>query len=209
MQDFRKEDGISTRRQAPIVWEYEGKTDFSSGTGAYGSEKALGLLSALIVPCFVLYLIWSKSVEWNTAQTVVALVLAFDISGGLVSNALNSCKRFYHTPAKKHEGKLGFVLKQPVIFSVFHIHPIVVGLMFGGWNWTFGIAWYVLFLTSVALVLMVPLYMKRPVSMLLIMLSVLVNLYAVPPVDGFEWLMPLLFIKIVYGHLVREEPYRK
>ncbi|MBN2983948.1 hypothetical protein [Cohnella algarum] len=192
-----------------IEWEYDGKTDFSSGTGAYPSEKALGLLSAAVIPCFLLYLAHSGAVEWNALQLAVALLLAFDVGGGLVSNALNSCKRFYHTPPKKKEGKLGFVLKHPVLFSVFHVHPVVAGLLFGERDWTFGLLWYGLFLASVAAVLRTPLYLQRPVSMLLIMLSFLVNGYLIEPIAGFEWLMPLLFIKIVYGHLVREEPYRK
>ena len=40
------------------------------------------------------------------------------------------------------------------------------------------------------------------------MLAILVNLYVVRPVVGFEWLVPALFLKLIYGPLVREEPYR-
>ena len=34
------------------------------------------------------------------------------------------------------------------------------------------------------------------------------NYYLIEPVSGFEWLIPVLYLKIVYGRLVREEPYR-
>lgn len=197
------------KKQIRIEWEYDGKTDYSSGTGAYATEKALGLASAFVIPGFLLYLLYSHSVDWNGAQIALAFVLAFDVSGGLVSNALNSCKRFYHTPAKREEGWLGRMLKHPVLFSALHLHPIVVGWLYDGGIWSYGIRWYGLFLASAAIVLMVPLYLQRPVSMLMVMLAVLVNFYAIEPVTGFEWLMPLLFIKIVYGHLVREEPYRR
>jgi hypothetical protein len=44
--------------------------------------------------------------------------------------------------------------------------------------------------------------------MLLIFLSILINFYLVEAIPGFEWLIPALFLKILYGHLVREEPYR-
>lgn len=44
--------------------------------------------------------------------------------------------------------------------------------------------------------------------MLLILTAIMVNFYMVAPVHGFEWLIPLLYLKIVYGHLVPEEPYR-
>lgn len=200
---------MKLKKHAHIQWEYEGKNDFSSGTGAYRSERALGLSSAFLLPCLILYFVWSGRVDWSLLQIVAALVLAFDIGGGLVSNALNSCKRFYHTPPKPSEGKLGKLLKQPVLFSILHIHPIVVWLLYGDRNWTFGLMWYAIFLASVLIVVSTPLYMQRPVSMLLIMLSFLINLYLIVPIAGFEWLMPLLYIKIVYGHLVREEPYRK
>ncbi|MFS0723072.1 hypothetical protein [Paenibacillus sp. 1P07SE] len=192
-----------------IDWSYEGKTDFSAGTGAYDSERWLSLLSALIIPAFVAVMIGRGDVSWSIAQIIVALVLAADISGGLVSNALNSCKRFYHTPPKPHEGKTGRVLKHPVWFSILHLHPVVVGLWHGGGDWIYGLSWYIIYLLSVALVLMTPLYLQRPVAMLLIMVAFLINGYVVDAVPGFEWLMPLLFIKIVYGHLVREEPYRR
>jgi hypothetical protein len=42
----------------------------------------------------------------------------------------------------------------------------------------------------------------------LIMTAILVNQYIFHSVIGFEWLIPALFLKIVYGHIVREEPYR-
>ena len=53
-----------------------------------------------------------------------------------------------------------------------------------------------------------PLYLQRPAAMGIIMLAILMNYYIAPPVAGFEWFIPALFLKIVYGHIVREEPYR-
>ena len=44
--------------------------------------------------------------------------------------------------------------------------------------------------------------------MTLIALAVILNLYIVPLSLAWAWLMPLLFLKIVYGHSVQEEPYR-
>ena len=41
-----------------------------------------------------------------------------------------------------------------------------------------------------------------------IMLAILFNYYVIPPITGFEWFIPALFLKIVYGHIVQEEPYR-
>ncbi|HZG87856.1 hypothetical protein [Paenibacillus sp.] len=197
------------RTKANVEWEYEGKPDFSSGTGATRAERTLALVGAFAAAAAVLAAAWSREANWNAAQLAVAAALAFDVGGGLVSNALNSCKRFYHTPAKPEEGRLGVVLKSPALFSAAHVHPIAAALVFEPDRWaSYGLAWYALLMLAVFIVLRTPLYLRRPVSFLAIMLAAFANFYAIPGVTGMEWLVPLLFVKIVYGHLVREEPYR-
>ncbi|HZG74250.1 MAG TPA: hypothetical protein VEZ72_00205, partial [Paenibacillus sp.] len=96
-------------KRTVVDWTYEGKPDFSSGTGATRAERTLALGSAAIVPGVVLALWATGDYEWGLLQLAAALALAFDVGGGLISNALNSCKRFYHTPPKPSEGKLGAV----------------------------------------------------------------------------------------------------
>ena len=197
------------KEQATVDWSYEGKPDYSSGTGATRAERTLALGSAFIVPAVVLTLSLTRDYGWSMPQLAVALALAFDVGGGLVSNALNSCKRFYHTPPKPSEGKLGAALKHPVRFASAHVHPILVALLFEAERWaSYGLLWYALLMLSVVVVLRTPLYLRRPVSFLAIMLAVVASVSFIDPVAGFEWLVPLLFMKIVYGHLVREEPYR-
>ena len=53
-----------------------------------------------------------------------------------------------------------------------------------------------------------PLYLQRPISMLIIVTALLINGYFISSPTGFNWLIPILFLKIVYGHTVKEEPYR-
>ena len=100
-------------------------------------------------------------------------------------------------------------MKNHLIFVAFHIYPILVGLLYEGASglW-YGAFWYVFLLVSSIVVLRVPLYLRRPVAMLIIFVTLLANGYVIEPVAGFEWLAPALFLKIIYGHLVREEPYR-
>jgi tellurite resistance protein TehA-like permease len=76
-------------------------------------------------------------------------------------------------------------------------------------NWGYGLFWYALMIVSTIAILRLPLYIRRPAAMGVIMLAILVNYYFLPPVVGFEWFIPALFLKIVYGHIVREEPYRE
>lgn len=192
-----------------INWKYEGKPDFVNGTGAYFEEKLLAYGASLIIPAFLMSFVATGQVDWNPWQIAIAILLAFDVGGGVISNTLNSGKRLYHSPVKAEEGRLGKVLKNKWLFSFLHLHPIVVYALFDDHKLSLGILWYTLFLASTAIVMSTPLYLKRPVSMLLMLLGILVNFYLIAPVPGFEWLMPLLFLKIIYGHLVKEEPYRK
>jgi hypothetical protein len=68
--------------------------------------------------------------------------------------------------------------------------------------------WYGFLVVSAWMVLRLPLYLHRPTSMLVILFAIIMNYYFITPVPGFEWFIPALFIKIIYGHIVREEPYR-
>jgi hypothetical protein len=76
-------------------------------------------------------------------------------------------------------------------------------------NWGYGAFWYLALVLSTVLVLFTPLYLQRPLAMGLIMTAILLNFYFIQPVVGFEWFVPALFLKIIYGHVVREEPYRR
>ena len=192
-----------------IRWEYEGKTDIINGTGAYFEEKFLGYFGSAVIPVILAIQIMTGRVEWSLLQIIVAMYLALDIGGGLVSNALNSCKRFYDSPYKPEEGRTAKYMKKVPFFIGLHIHPLVVGLYFNNLDWFYALAWYSIFIICVIVVYKTPLYLKRPVGNTLTMLAILLNLYIITPVLGFEWFIPLLFIKIVSGHLVREEPYDK
>ncbi|MEJ2487851.1 MAG: hypothetical protein P8Y68_19210 [Anaerolineales bacterium] len=137
----------------------------------------------------------------------MAGVIAADIFGGVVANALCTCKRFYHVPLKENEVGLTRRLKNPYFFSALHVYPLLVALLFPPGDWLYGVVWYAALLTSTVIALQVPLYLQPPMAFLLITLAITTNFYLIEPVPGFKWLGPLLFLKIVYGHLVREEPY--
>lgn len=192
-----------------INWEYSGKKDFVNGTGAYFEEKILGYLGSLIIPIILLVLNLNGVLQWDYYQIIVAGLLAFDLGGGMISNSLNSGKRFYHTEAKETEGKAGKFLKNHLLFGLIHVHPFIIGLMFNNMDWIYGLQWYLIFIGSVLIVHKIPLYLKRPVSMLMVLIAILINNFFILPIEGFGWFIPVLFLKIVYGHMVREEPYRK
>ena len=191
-----------------IEWKYSGKPDGFFGTGATRAEQNLvwffGILSTALLGWY-----WRSCVmDWSWWQYVIALLLALDVLGGVVANSLNSCKRFYHSPIQPEETGFTALAKNHFIFTALHIHPILIGWLFGDMNLTYGAIWYFVLVTFAGNIMRMPLYLRRPTAMGIIMLAILANYYFIPPVAGFEWFIPALFLKIAYGHSVQEEPYR-
>ncbi|NOZ72003.1 MAG: hypothetical protein GXP38_08820 [Chloroflexi bacterium] len=191
-----------------INWVYSGKTDFLLGTGATRAEQLLAWVTSLAGVVLYIYFYLEDALSWTWWQYLLAAIIAFDVVGGVVANSLNSCKRFYHTPPKSEEPPYTAVFKNHLVFSALHVHPLVIALVYGNGDYFNGVFWYVTLLIATLVILKAPLYLQRPLSFFAIIMSLLLNLYVVAPIRGFEWFVPALFMKIVYGHLVREEPYR-
>lgn len=190
-----------------IDWNYSGKPDALMGTGATRAEKMIAYLGGLLVPLFLILLGVKGAVHWTWWQWLIALAIGADISAGAVANALNSCKRFYHSPIQPGEERYRLV-KNPILFSAIHIYPLILWLAFDRPNWLFGLAWYTLLIFATWAVEQFPLYLRRPAAVGMVVLVILVNAYLLQPIPGFEWMAPLLFLKIILGHTVKEEPYR-
>ena len=191
-----------------IDWNYSGKPNGFFGTGATMAEQILVWVFGLLGTGILGWAAWSRSMSWTWWQYIIAALLALDVMGGVVANSLNSCKRFYHAPIQLTETGFTGLAKNHLMFTALHIHPLIIGLVFGNPNWIYGLFWYVSLVLSAMLVLQFPLYLHRPVALGIIMIAILLNIYIFQPVTGFEWFIPALFLKIIYGHIVREEPYR-
>jgi hypothetical protein len=196
------------KRTVIIDWQYSGKTDATTGTGAEQSERFLAYGFGFVLPLFYAYLYSSGKLDWEWWQYILAAIIGMDLGAGVVANALNSCKRFYHTPLKVDEPRYVGYLKQPLLFTSLHIYPLILAAVYPDGTWLYGIFWYALLVLSAWLVVKSPLYLSRPVAYGILLLAILTNYYLIQPPLGFEWLVPVLFIKIILAHLVREEPYR-
>ena len=192
-----------------IDWEYSGKPDGFLGTGATGAEKLIALGSAaLLTAAIVVALKLNGFTEATEGWRLFVLIFfAFDVAGGVTANMLNSCKRFYHAPVQPNERGLMAFVKHPLRFAMLHIHPIAVTLVFGGAILD-GIIWYALLLAGTALTLATPLYLRRAMGATVVISALIASLYFFPLAPGMEWFIPCLFVKIILGHAVREEPYR-
>jgi hypothetical protein len=61
---------------------------------------------------------------------------------------------------------------------------------------------------SVLIIARMPLYLRRPVALILVMLIVTLEHFFFSPTPAFEWFVLVFFLKLVAGHMVREERYR-
>lgn len=196
------------RRAPHIDWSYSGMPDPIAGTGAGFAEHALLWTAGLAAAGFMIFLAHNGYVAWSWFLTAIAAVVAFDLVGGAVAFNLNSAKRFYH--GAPQDGERGFVrwMKGSVWVPATHIHPLLVYLLFRPDDYLTGAAIYLGCAASVAAVRLAPLHLARPLAILLVLASIFVAAYGPPAVPGFEWLLPVLFLKLVLGFGVREEPYR-
>ena len=190
-----------------IEWTYTGATDPLVGSGATSAERLMGYGGAGLVTALLVWVAYTTGAPIHSAwQWAVFVFFAYDIGGGAVANMLNSCKRFYHTRAKPGEGAFIRAAKNVRVFTVIHVHPIVAAALLGG-SVANAVAWYVLLQFAVWLVLVAPLYLRRPLATLLTVLAIIAAASLLPLGTGLEWFIPCLFIKMVMGHAVQEEPY--
>ncbi len=189
-----------------IDWNYSGKPDGFFGTGATRTEQFIVWAFGLAGTGIVIWQAWTRSLPWAWWQYIIAGILALDVLGGVTANSLNSCKRFYHSSVKSEETGFTALAKNHTLFTLMHVHPLLIGLLFTSWQ--YGLIWYPALIVSSLIVLGAPIYLQRPLAMGIIMTAILANFYLIQPISGFEWFVPALYLKIVYGHIVREEPYR-
>lgn len=195
-------------KSSNIIWSYTGKPDSVAGTEAASIEKLLAWTGGLIGVGITLFFYWKNEFNWTNWQYIVVAIIAYDTVGGAIANSLNSCKRFYHSSLQIFEPGYVKLAKNHLLFALIHVHTLLISLIFATAGLFYGIFWYLLLQASVLTVTKTPLYLQRPVSILIIVTALLINSYVVISPIGFEWLVPILFIKIVYGHTVKEEPYR-
>lgn len=57
-------------------------------------------------------------------------------------------------------------------------------------------------------ILLMPLYLQRPVALACYSLSILLCLYVFSAAEGMEWFLHLFYLKLLVSHILKEEPYR-
>lgn len=207
MNNDTKSKEIGSTNAFKVDWAYEGRPNLMVGVGATLAEKLFMYAGSLLLVSWFVADLSSEHIAWPVWQWVVAVAVCADIGGGVVANSLNSCKRFYHSPIGAGDGVVTRILKRPMLFTAFHVHTIIVSWIWDPKILMVGIGWYAALLAATFVTLKVPVYLQRPTGILFATVAIVATT-RLPAVAQFEWLPGLIFIKLVVGHAVREEPYR-
>lgn len=171
------------------------------GPGTTRAELTLEWIVSLAGGLGMLAYALLQPLGWNGWQTAVAVLLAFDLAGGVATNATSSAKRWYHRPEQGFRQHFTFV-------AVHGVHLILVGWLFLAGDWAWALSWFAFLMAASALILAVPLYLQRPLAFSLFGSGLLLWLYLDAPIPGLEWFIPVFLLKLLVSHLLREEPYR-
>jgi hypothetical protein len=167
-----------------------GMVDKFIGPGATRAELALQtflpVVAAIAAPLYASYLVEG----WSLIQYVVCFLLAFDIAGGVITNATSNAKRWYHRAGQNFKQHFAFV-------SVHLFHLFVVSWLYlafdAGWLL---IAGGYLFVAAIV-ILLVPQYLQRPIALVTYVCALLVSMYLLQQPVGLEWFLPLFYLKLL------------
>ncbi|MGZ2259643.1 hypothetical protein [Roseobacter sp. A03A-229] len=158
-------------------------------------ENALLFGSTLVGAALVALHLIALGVSWPLV--LLGALIGADVIGGAVCNITETTKRWYHRPEQRPLDQLGFI-------ALHVLHIVVVAWAFRGEGfdaiYAFAIgAWL---LVSAIAVLCAPATLRSPLATTLFAIALGLSLYALGPTPGFEWFVPLLFVKLLIGHTV-------
>lgn len=177
-----------------------GMWDRVIGPGATTSESALTVVWMLACTVAAVGYALVANLGWSFVQLAVVALLTLDVAGGISDNASNSAKRWFHRP--------GHGTRQHLLFVFAHVHPFALALLFPAFGWGAATTLYAYLIVAAMTVVLVPLYLKRPVAFVLYCGALLIGLYAFNFPAGLEWFVPFFFMKLLLAHLLPEKAYR-
>ncbi|MET8830622.1 hypothetical protein ABZX40_34865 [Streptomyces sp. NPDC004610] len=202
-------------RAEPVVdWEIPptppglaGRLERFLGPGKSRAESAVEIGGGLLCAALLVAGLWSPAASatresWSAVQLTVVLVAGLDLIGGILTNATNAAKRWYHRRAPgARRARLLFVTAH-----LLHLAVLGTVVLEGDIGWTLGNAG--LLLAGAAAVEYAPAGLARPVAVGVWTAVVLVNLFWLTVPLALVWFAPLFHLKLLVCHLVPEAPLR-
>ncbi len=172
--------------------------DMFVGPGATSTEEWVQLIGGLVVAVLASVRFFVLMPSASLMPSIVVVLLAPDLGGGIVTNATAAAKRWYHRAEQTRFQHLRFVAVHGVHLALLvWLAPsftwLHCGLLFG---YLLGATW---------LILRMPLYLQRPVAFICYASGVLFSLWL--PMVGLDWVIPLLFLKLLLSYAVKEAPF--
>ncbi|OYY89961.1 MAG: hypothetical protein B7Y45_09560 [Sphingomonas sp. 28-66-16] len=160
-----------------------------------GETAAILAMMALSVPLAAGAVIASGTVGWRWWQWLIVLLLAADLGGGVVANALPATKRWYHAPWVPEWRHLSF--------AVIHLHLPLMALLVpeamplqAAW---LGYAWMI---GGAAALIAIPARWRLAAAFVLTLAGTTLMARLVPLDSAVGWMPLALMLKILAGHLI-------
>jgi len=169
------------------------------GPGATSAEIGLQFSAAALAATAVIAAALVQEWGWSPFQIALVALLAFDIAGGIATNATASGKRWYHRPGRSKADHLKFL-------AVHGLHLGVVGAVFFPMATEMALLGYAYIMVAGVLQLAAPLYLRRPVAVIEASLGILLSIYWIQAPPHLEWLLPGMFLKLLVCYLPYEAP---
>ena len=158
------------------------------------ARRELALTYATAGAGILLALVLADRAGAGLLTTVVSAVVAFDLFGGAVANAVPSARRRWHGPGSSPARHLAFVGA--------HVQPFLLALTCRDYGIGSAAVLYGVTVVAAAVVLAAPRHLRRAVALSAASLGTgLVTVLAAPPAE-LAWLAPVLLVKLLLAHLL-------
>lgn len=164
------------------------------GPDSTRTEDAMVLGFAVLFAGGVLSFALANDLGWTPIQLGIVGLVALDLGGGVVAYTTRPGSRWWHRPGRDRWDRFRLV--------AVYLSPFVVAAVIPGFGWVDAAIAYGYLLASAGIVLAAPERIRRPLAMAAYAVGLLIALYVVTPPRGLEWFVPLLYLKLVIGHLV-------
>lgn len=172
-----------------------GSWDRLVGPGMPWDENLLVIGSGLLGAVFTA---WTLALQGaNLWLIALGMIIALDVIGGAVCNVTETTKRWYHRPGVPITQQASFIG-----LHVLHISLVAWAFRGEGFDLVYAVTLSACLLTAMASVLAAPRRLKLPVAVVFYLVAVGLALCILGATPGLEWFVPVLFTKLMIGHLV-------
>ncbi|MBY0304966.1 MAG: hypothetical protein K2W86_07445 [Sphingomonas sp.] len=166
------------------------------GPAATPADTALTLAAmVLAVPLAAGAILSAGTVDWHWWQWLLVLIVASDLGGGIVANALPSAKSWYHAPNGHDRRMLGFALLQVQLPALALIVPEAMPMLAGllGYIWLLG---------GVTILLAAPHRFRLAIAFMITAVGTVLLARLLPVASALGWMPLALYLKILAGHVI-------